>query len=92
MDKILVTIYVASIDREFDLLLPISKNVSDILEYIQDSIVELLGFSEYTPPNIKSDAKNRAYFKGTINNLKRYMSQNKYRISDMRISFYQSID
>ena len=41
MDKILVTIYVASIDREFDLLLPISKNVSDILEYIQDSIVEL---------------------------------------------------
>ncbi len=41
MNKILVTIYVISIDEEFDLFLPISKSLSEILESIQDSLVEL---------------------------------------------------
>lgn len=41
MDKILVTIYVLSIDEQFDIFLPISKSVSYVLDYIQDSIVDL---------------------------------------------------
>lgn len=41
MDKILVTIYVLSIDEQFDVFLPIGKTVSYILDYIQDSIVDL---------------------------------------------------
>lgn len=41
MNKILVTIYVVSIDEEFDLLLPIGKRIKEIIESIQDSIVDL---------------------------------------------------
>lgn len=41
MNKILVTIYVVSIDEEFDLLLPIGKKISELLDSIQDSIYDL---------------------------------------------------
>lgn len=41
MNKILVTIYVISIDEEFDLFLPVGLKVLDALDIIQDSIVEL---------------------------------------------------
>lgn len=41
MNKILVTIYVVSIDEEYDLLLPIGKKIKDIIGPIQDSIVDL---------------------------------------------------
>lgn len=41
MNKILVTLYVVSIDEEFDIFLPIGKKISDLLNIIQDSIVDL---------------------------------------------------
>lgn len=41
MKKILVTIYVIYLDKEYDLLLPIGKKVEDVLDYIQDSLVDL---------------------------------------------------
>ena len=41
MNKILVTIYVVSIDEEFDLMLPIGKTINELIESIQDSIVDL---------------------------------------------------
>ena len=41
MDKILVTIYVPSIDKEYDLFIPIKFQISEVLNSIQDSIVDL---------------------------------------------------
>lgn len=41
MDKVLVTIYVLSIDEQFDIFLPIGKKIEYLLDYIQDSIVDL---------------------------------------------------
>lgn len=41
MNKILITVYVISIDESFDLLLPAGKKVGDILDLIQDAIVDL---------------------------------------------------
>lgn len=41
MDKILVTIYVLSIEHEFDVFLPIGETVSNVLDLIQDSLVDL---------------------------------------------------
>ena len=41
MDKILVTIYVLSIEQEFDVFLPIGESVSNVLDLIQDSLVDL---------------------------------------------------
>ena len=41
MDKILVTIYVLSIEQEFDVFLPIGETVSNVLDLIQDSLVDL---------------------------------------------------
>jgi len=43
MDKILVTIYVLSIDESYDLFLPINLKMSEALELIQNSIAELSG-------------------------------------------------
>ena len=67
------------------------NNSDDLILYskYEDSIVELLGFSEYTPPNTKSDAKNRAYFKGTINNLKRYMKFTAKIINSTNLRFLE---
>ena len=41
MNKILVTIYVPYLDEEYDLLLPIGKKLEEVLDYIQDSLVDL---------------------------------------------------
>jgi len=56
-------------------ILIISNTTNDLILYskYEDSSFELLGFSDYFPPKANTDAKNRAYFKGTINNLKKYM-------------------
>lgn len=43
MDKILVSIYVLTIDDTFDLFIPINSKVSELLDIIQNSIVELSG-------------------------------------------------
>ena len=41
MKEILVTIYVLSLQEEYDLFLPISLNVNDAINLIQDAIVEM---------------------------------------------------
>ncbi len=41
MNKILVSIYVVSIDNEYNLLLPIGKKVSEVVDLIQDSLIDL---------------------------------------------------
>lgn len=41
MNKILITIFVVSLNEEFDLLLPIGLKTSDAIEVIQDSLGEL---------------------------------------------------
>lgn len=41
MKEILVTIYVLSIQQEFDLFLPIALNTNEAINMIQDSIVEM---------------------------------------------------
>lgn len=41
MNKILVTIYVVSIDETYDILLPINLKMEDNLELIQNTITEL---------------------------------------------------
>lgn len=41
MNKVLVTIYVFSLDEEFDMFLPIGIKMADALQLIQESIREL---------------------------------------------------
>lgn len=41
MKKILVTIYVLSLQQEFDVFIPIAMNMKDAISLIQDSIVKL---------------------------------------------------
>ena len=57
------------------LILIFSNETDDSILYskYEDSSFELLGFSDYIAPKTDTDARNRAYFKGTINNLKKYM-------------------
>lgn len=43
MNKIVVTIYVLTLDYQYDLLLPINIVVREALELIQNSIVDLFG-------------------------------------------------
>ncbi len=61
------------IDNEYILIY--ENNTDDLILYskYEDSSFELLGFSDYVPPKTNNDATNRAYFKGTVNNLKKYM-------------------
>ena len=41
MNKILVTIYVLSLDESYDILLPINLKMTEVLELIQNTLVEL---------------------------------------------------
>ena len=41
MDEILVTIYVLSLEQEYDLFLPINMNMKDAIVLIQKTLVEL---------------------------------------------------
>ena len=41
MKEIIITIYVLSIQQEFDLFIPISLKMNEALNLIQDSIVEM---------------------------------------------------
>ncbi len=41
MNKILITIYVISIDETYDVLVPINLKMSEIMELIQNTITEL---------------------------------------------------
>ena len=41
MDKILVSIYVVALDESYDVLLPINLKLSEALDLVQNTIVEL---------------------------------------------------
>ena len=41
MDKILITVYVLAIEEEYDLFLPIGITMTDALNRIQNTIVEM---------------------------------------------------
>ena len=41
MNKILITIYVLKIEKQFDLMIPINLSVKEAIDLIQDAIVEL---------------------------------------------------
>ena len=43
MNKILVTVYVLTLDNQYDLLIPININTIDAIDLIQNSIVDLVG-------------------------------------------------
>lgn len=52
MNKILITIYVVSLDKEFNLRLPIGKKIVDIIDLIQDSLVDLSNGSYIKKENV----------------------------------------
>ena len=74
-------------------ILIFSNGTDDSILYskYEDSIVELLGFGDYHPPNTNGqiDAENRAYFKGTINNLKKYMKFTAKIINSTTLRFLE---
>ena len=71
MDKILVTIYVLSLEKEYDLFLPISILVSDAIEIIQQTIYEMSeGNYEINPsPILYSDENGKII---NINNIVKF--------------------
>ena len=56
-------------------ILIFKNDIDDEIIYstYENSNIDLLGFGEYTEPNVNENAKNRAYFRGTINNLKKFI-------------------
>lgn len=78
MNKVLVTIFVASIDEEFDVFIPIGINMSDALDVIQDSIIELSNgnyvkkenASLYNSDGLLINVNNIVKFSGIKNGLK----------------------
>lgn len=78
MNKLLITIYVISIDESYDILLPINLNMSEAIELIQNTIVDLSNNSYVKHSNailINSQGKkindeNVARFSGLTNGCK----------------------
>ena len=78
MKKILVTIYVLSLQREFDVFIPITMNMNDAISLIQDSIVKLSNENYQKKDNVMlfdEDGKiinlnNKAKFSGLNNGSK----------------------
>ena len=78
MKKILVTIYVLSLQREFDVFIPITMNMNDAISLIQDSIVKLSNEKYQKKDNVMlfdEDGKiinlnNKAKFSGLNNGSK----------------------
>lgn len=78
MKKILVTIYVLSLQQEFDVFIPIAMNMKDAILLIQDSIVKLSNENYQKKDNIMlfdEDGKiinlnNKAKFSGLNNGSK----------------------
>lgn len=75
MKKILVTIYVLSLQQEFDVFIPIAMNMKDAISLIQDSIVKLSNENYQKKDNVMlfdEDGKiinlnNKAKFSGLNN-------------------------
>jgi hypothetical protein len=60
MDKILVSIYVASLDEYYDVFLPINLKLSEALDLVQNTITELSSGNYQKHSNavlLNSDAK-----------------------------------
>ena len=57
------------------LIFPNSNSKNDLLLYskVKTAYVELLGFGNYNESTREKEAKNLVYFRGTANNLKRYV-------------------
>jgi hypothetical protein len=57
------------------LIFPNSNSKNDLLLYskVKTAYVELLGFGNYNESTPEKEAKNLVYFRGTANNLKRYV-------------------
>ncbi len=78
MKKILVTIYVLSLQQEFDVFIPIAMNMKDAISLIQDSIVKLSNENYQKKDNVMlfdEDGKiinlnNKAKFSGLNNGSK----------------------
>ena len=78
MKKILVTIYVLSLQQEFDVFIPITMNMNDAISLIQDSIVKLSNENYQKKDNVMlfdEDGKiinlnNKAKFSGLNNGSK----------------------
>lgn len=78
MKKILVTIYVLSLQQEFDVFIPIAMNMNDAISLIQDSIVKLSNENYQKKDNVMlfdEDGKiinlnNKAKFSGLNNGSK----------------------
>ena len=78
MKKILVTIYVLSLQQEFDVFIPIAMNMKDAISLIRDSIVKLSNENYQKKDNVMlfdEDGKiinlnNKAKFSGLNNGSK----------------------
>lgn len=78
MDKILVSIYVLTIDETFDIYIPINKNCGEALNLIQEEIVRLSKESYiinekamlYTEEGTVINTNNMVRFSGITNGQK----------------------
>lgn len=78
MKKILVTIYVLSLQQEFDVFIPIAMNMKDAISLIQDSIVKLSNENYQKKDNVMLfdeegkiiNLNNKAKFSGLNNGSK----------------------
>ncbi len=58
MDKILITIYVLTIDESYDIKVPINALMQDVLDLVQDTIKDLSGGTYIPNPNARLYEKN----------------------------------
>lgn len=79
MEEILVSVYVLSLQREFDIKLPINFDMNDAVELIQQSIIKLEDNYEYIEnPILCSELGN--YIINTKNTVKNSGLTNGCRI------------
>lgn len=78
MNKILITIYVVSLNEEYDIFLPIGLKFDEIIDIIQDSLCELSNNNYqkkenvdlYTSTGLLINKNNIVKFSGLKNGMK----------------------
>lgn len=78
MNKILVTIYVLTLNEEFDVFLPIGLNTKEAIDSVQDSLCELSNnnyikqdnVNLYTAEGLVINQNNIVKFSGLKNGIK----------------------
>ena len=78
MNKILVTIYVITLNEEFDILLPIGLKTREAIDAVQDSLCELSNnnyvkqdnVNLYTAEGLVINQNNTVKFSGLKNGIK----------------------